>query len=59
MEFTGGDMSMLPNLIKFNEIKEDWSREFLKKQQAADEFVGKALEIYFQNQGIEIPKMEV
>ena len=59
MEFTGGDMSMLPELVKFDENKKDWSNEWKEKQAVADEFIGKALSVYFQNQGIVIPNMEV
>lgn len=55
MEFTDGDMSMLPELMKFNENKKDWSNEWKEKQAIADEFIGKALEVYFRNQGIVIP----
>lgn len=58
-EFTGGDMSMLPELEKFNENKKDWNKEWKEKQAIADEFIGEALCVYFQNQGIEIPNMEV
>lgn len=59
MEFTAGDMSMIPDLIKFNENKKDWDNEWKKKQVIADEFIRKALGIYFKNQGIVIPNMEV
>lgn len=59
MEFTGGDMSMLPELEKFNANKKDWDIEFREKQAIADEFISKALKVYFQNQGIVIPSMEV
>lgn len=59
MDFTGGDMSMLPKLMKFNETKEGWSEEMKKKQLIADEFIGKALEIYFQTSGAQIPFGEV
>lgn len=54
LDFTGGDMSMLPGLQKFNENKKDWSNEFKEKQDMADEFIGKALSVYLQNQGIVI-----
>lgn len=57
MEFTGGDMSLLPELEKFNENKNDWGNEWKEKQAEADEFIGKALRIYFKNQGIVIPNM--
>jgi DNA-binding transcriptional MerR regulator len=59
MEFTGGDMSMLPELVKFNESKKDWGNEWKEKQAIADEFIGMALGVYFQNHGIVIPNMEV
>lgn len=55
MDFTGGDMSMLPKLMKFNETKQGWSEEMQKKQLLADEFIGKALEIYFQTSGAQNP----
>lgn len=55
MDFTGGDMSMLPKLMKFNETKKGWSEEMQKKQLIADEFIGKALEIYFQTSGAQNP----
>ena len=55
MDFTGGDMSILPNLMKFNQTKQIWSKEMQKKQQIADEFIGKALEIYFQTNGAQNP----
>lgn len=59
MEFTGGDMSLLPELIKFDENKKDWSEGWKEKQAVADEFIGPALCLYFQNQGIDIPNWEV
>jgi hypothetical protein len=46
MEFTGGDMSMIPELEKFNENKKDWSNEWKEKQAIANEFIGKALRVY-------------
>jgi len=59
MEFTGGDMSMLPELIKFNESKDGWSEEMKEKQLVADDFIEAALTIYFGKQGINLPDMEV
>jgi len=59
MEFTGGDMSLLHELMKFNNGKQNWGKELQEKQLIADEFISKALEIYFKNKGIEIPEMEV
>lgn len=58
MDFTGGDLSMIPKLMEFNETKEGWSEEMKKKQLIADEFMEKALEIYFQTSGIKIPSIE-
>lgn len=58
MDFTGGDMSMLPSLMKFNETKQGWSEEMYKKQQIADEFIGKALKIYFETSGDKNPFRE-
>lgn len=55
MDFTEGDLSMLPELVAFNETKEFWTEEMMKKQKAADNFIGKALEIYFQNNSINNP----
>ena len=58
MEFTGGDMSMLPELIKFNQSKDGWSEEMKKKQLAADGFIETALAIYFEQRGIQLSEME-
>lgn len=55
MDFTGGDMSILPKLIEFNETKECWSEEIKEKQQIADEYIGKALNIYFETNSIQNP----
>ena len=51
MEFTGGDMSLLPKLMEFGDLQddhEDWSR----KQALVNEYLQPALELYFQNSGI-------
>lgn len=53
IEFTGGDLSMLPELAKFNESKDGWSEEMKQKQLVADAFLEDALAIYFKNQGIQ------
>jgi hypothetical protein len=50
---------MLPELVKFNENKKDWGDEWKEKQVIVDKFIGKALSVYFQNQGIVMPNMEV
>ena len=51
MEFTNGDMSMLPTLMKFDNLIGD-NNEWLKKQKQVNEYLQPALELYFQNAGI-------
>lgn len=58
-EFTGGDLSILPELMKFNENKDGWDNEMMEKQKYIDEFIEVALTAYFQSQNINIPEMEV
>lgn len=53
MEFTNGDMSMLPALMKFNDLAED-NNEWVEKQKTVSEYLQPALELYFQNAGINI-----
>lgn len=50
MEFTNGDMSMLPTLMKFDDLL-DGSNEWLEKQKSVNEYLQPALEMYFQNAG--------
>ncbi|MNZ73316.1 Nodulation protein NolA [compost metagenome] len=57
-EFTGGDMSLLPKLMKFNDNKDGWDEELRDKQALIDEYIGEAMNCYFQQQGISIPGME-
>lgn len=59
MEFTGGDLSFLPQLMKFNESKEEWNKDMAMKQKQVDEYIGLALQAYFSKSGLEIPMMEV
>ncbi len=50
MEFTGGDMSLIPGLIeagKFEDIKNDWG----EKQKVVNAYIGQALDIYFGKLG--------
>ncbi len=58
-DFTGGDMSLIPELMKFNENKGDWNNEMASKQEFIDEFIEQALLAYFEKQNIPIPEMEV
>ncbi|MEF9935420.1 MAG: MerR family transcriptional regulator [Clostridium sp.] len=57
-EFTGGDFSILPELMKFNENKKGWDKEIGEKQEYVDDFLGQALEAYFKSGNIIIPEME-
>lgn len=56
MDFTGGDMSLLPELMKFNNNRALWDEQMLKKQQQADAFIEKALGAYFLNNKIDLPE---
>lgn len=58
MEFTGGDLSLLPELMKFEQRKQEWSKELQEQHSMADEFIGEALTIYLQQQGIYITEWE-
>jgi hypothetical protein len=51
MAFTGGDMSLLPDLIKMSESMGEWDDEWKEKQAIADVFVPHALKTYFEIQG--------
>lgn len=51
VEFTGGDMSLLPELEKFNEDKQGWDGETARKQAEADDFLKQVLAAYFQQEG--------
>lgn len=55
MDFTNGDMSLLPKLMEFNDNKQIWNPEIAEKQEQIDEFIGKALEAYFAKQGASFP----
>lgn len=50
MDFTAGDMSMLPNLMKIGSMKENtWG----EKQALVNAYIEKALDIYFTKLGID------
>jgi DNA-binding transcriptional MerR regulator len=53
MKFTGGDMGMLPSLMKFAESKDSWDGDWKEKWSAAEPFLQSALEAYFANLGID------
>ena len=58
-EFTGGDMSLIPELMKFAENREGWDSSWNDKMTYIDDFIKIAMEAYFTKlgglpQGIEI-----
>lgn len=57
-EFTGGDMSLIPKLMEFNENKDNWNGEMATKQKFVDDFIGQTIEAYFKKENIIIPEME-
>ena len=59
MDFTGGDLTLLPKLESFNDDKTGWDKELAQKQQEIDDFMNKMLDCYFKKQGMDIPEMEV
>lgn len=50
-EFTGGDMSMLPQLMKMGKLDTD-NAEWQEKMNVLNAFIGPALESYFNNSGV-------
>lgn len=57
LEFTGGDMSLIPKLMEFNENKEDWNSDVAEKQKEVDDFIGEALTAYLKEKGEEFEWM--
>jgi DNA-binding transcriptional MerR regulator len=55
MDFTGGDLSLLPNLMAFNENKSGWNAEMASKQKEADGYIGQILMRYFERNAISFP----
>jgi len=49
LDFTGGDMSLLPKLEAFHEDKENWNHPLAEKQQEADPYLNAVLNHYFKN----------
>ncbi len=47
MDFTGGDMSVIPKLDEFSQNKENWDPELARKQAEVESFQTEALNIYF------------
>lgn len=51
MEFTGGDMSMLPKLMEIGTVVSE-TNEKAEEQKMASDYIEAALEIYFSNIGV-------
>ncbi len=58
LDFTGGDMSLLPALMEFNSNREKWDADFEQKQKRIEGYMEKALVRYFEENGIRIPELE-
>ena len=48
LEFTGGNLELLPELQKFNDKKNDWNNHLAVKQKEVDNYLTAALEYYFK-----------
>lgn len=48
MEFTGGDLSLLPLLQEFNQTKDNWDNEFSEKQKQIDKYLEEIMKGYFE-----------
>ena len=51
LEFTGGDLSLLPLLESFNKAKDNWDNGMAEKQKEIDDYLSALLEGYFSEQG--------
>ena len=52
-DVTGGDMSLLPDMINFAEKKDSWASESLKERwSAAEPYVSRVMEAYFTKLGV-------
>ncbi|MCG8483942.1 MAG: hypothetical protein MJA31_11580, partial [Clostridia bacterium] len=55
MEFTGGDMSLIPELEKFNENKDNWKDETMRKNhQLAEKYIEKAFMVYLSKNNMNL-----
>jgi len=53
MEFTGGDLSLLPELMRFSAEKVGWDPDWQTQWELVEGFIGDALYIYLTAQGID------
>ena len=51
MEFTDGDLRMLPKLMKFGNLKGE-NRDWVQKQTIVNEYIQPALNIYLSKIGV-------
>lgn len=57
-EFTGGNMELISNLMKFNVDKSNWNEEISVKQKEIDTYLDSIISNYFTVIGITVPEME-
>lgn len=50
-EFTGGDASLLPDLMKFAKNKDSWAKGWKERWSGAEAYLEKAMEAYFTKLG--------
>jgi len=50
-KFTGGDLSLLPNLMRFYENSDDWPNDMKQQLAGVQPYLAEALEAYFVRQG--------
>jgi DNA-binding transcriptional MerR regulator len=53
-DFTGGNMDLLPNLMKFNNDISSWNYEVSEKQKEINDYLGEMLSYYFEVNEINI-----
>ena len=52
MEFTGGDMNLLPKLIELAQEKDSWDAQWKTRWESVEGYLQKAMQAYFMNSGI-------
>ena len=53
MEFTGGDMALLPDVLMFSQNRDGWDGRWKKKWEGMEGFITEALKVYLLNLGID------
>lgn len=55
-DFTGGDMTLLPDLMAFNESRDHgWDSEISQKQDLVNDYIGLIIKAYFKKTGLSFP----